>query len=538
MSSRRLTTDVLLALVLVAGTSLVIGAIESVSHVANISNLYVIGVALLASRRGLWPAVLASGLAFVAFDWFFTSPDHQFAVDQPSEYVALLTLLVTSVIISQLLDVARRRAGEALRGQHQTQLLHDVSQAALSNADIASVYPLALWRLNEALRLVGSRLFLKEGAELCQAASSGSVPIEANERAWLEQVSTDGRGLAVWQQPGNDVRISTELGIGPQGASPTEYGRLSQLYLPLRIESRVHGVLVVGARKDGTPLSVYDQQLLVAFANQLAVAVERQNLSEQQARALALEESDRLKTALVSSVSHELKTPLAAIKACATALLADSSLSDREAGVRRELLESIDHETDRLTRLVTNLLDMSRLEAGALRPRLEWVSIADVIADVLDRLEPVLEDREVTLELAPSLPATQLDFVQMTQVLTNLLDNALRYSPPRAAISIAAEVVRQQLRVTVYNAGSHIPRLELERLFDKFYRISTESVGVGLGLSIARGIVEAHGGRIWAENVGRRGVAFTFTIPSPSGPGATPNSSNGSQLFGTRSASG
>jgi two-component system, OmpR family, sensor histidine kinase KdpD len=108
----------------------------------------------------------------------------------------------------------------------------------------------------------------------------------------------------------------------------------------------------------------------------------------------------------------------------------------------------------------------------------------------------------------------------MTQVLTNLLDNALRYSPPRAAISIAAEVVRQQLRVTVYNAGSHIPRLELERLFDKFYRISTESVGVGLGLSIARGIVEAHGGRIWAENVGRRGVAFTFTIPSPSGPGA------------------
>jgi two-component system sensor histidine kinase KdpD len=266
---------------------------------------------------------------------------------------------------------------------------------------------------------------------------------------------------------------------------------------------------------------IHDHQLLVAFANQLAVAVERQNIAEQHARARALEESDRLKSALVSSVSHELKTPLAAIKACATALLADGSTPGSAYGVRRELAESIDRETDRLTRLVTNLLDMSRLEGGALRPELEWVSIGDVIADVLDRLEPMLEGRGVTLDVPESLPTTQLDFVQMTQVVTNLLDNALRYSPPGAAISISAEVVRDQLRVTVFNEGSRIPRPDLERLFDKFYRLSTESVGVGLGLSIARGIVEAHNGRIWAENVGRRGVAFTFTIPSPPEPTGT-----------------
>jgi two-component system, OmpR family, sensor histidine kinase KdpD len=523
VSARRLATDALLALALVAGTTIVIGAIESVSHVANISNLYVIGVAVLASRRGLLPAVLASVLAFAAFDWFFTTPTHQFVVDEPSEYVALLTLLVTSVIISQLLAIARRRADEALRGQRQTQLLHDVSQAALSSHDIAGVYPLALWRLNEALGLVGSCLFLKEPDGLRQVASSGSVPLDGNQRAWVEQVSTEGRAMAIWERHDEAVHVSTELGPETTTAQSTEYGQVSQLYLPLRVESRVHGVLVVGAKKDATPFSVHDRQLLVAFSNQLAVAVERQNLAEQQARARALEESDRLKTALVSSVSHELKTPLAAIKACATALLADASLSGAEAGVRRELAQSIDRETDRLTRLVTNLLDMSRLEAGALRPHLESVSIADVIADVLDRLEPVLEDREVTLDLPDSLPTTPLDFVQMTQVLTNLLDNALRYSPPGAAISISAEVVRDQLRVTIYNTGSHIPRHELGRLFDKFYRVSTESVGVGLGLSIARGIVEAHGGRIWAENVGHRGVAFTFTIPSPADPGAMTN---------------
>jgi two-component system sensor histidine kinase KdpD len=158
---------------------------------------------------------------------------------------------------------------------------------------------------------------------------------------------------------------------------------------------------------------------------------------------------------------------------------------------------------------------MSRLEAGALRPNLEWVSIADVISDVLDRMEPLLPDHEIAVDLAEALPPTPLDFVQISQVLTNLLDNSGRHSPSGAAISISAEVVREQLRVTVFNEGSHIPASDPDRLFDKFYRLSVAPGGVGLGLSIARGIVEAHGGRIWAENVGRRGVAFTFTIPSP-----------------------
>ena len=211
-------------------------------------------------------------------------------------------------------------------------------------------------------------------------------------------------------------------------------------------------------RRTSTALSTEDRKLLEAFANQLAVAVERQNIAEQQAATLALQESDRLKTALISSVSHELKTPLAAIKASATALLAEAE--SRRSGVQTELAESINRETDRLTRLVSNLLDMSRLEAGALRPKLEWVSIADVISDVLDRMEPLMPDRQISVELAEPVPPTPLDFVQISQVLTNLLDNSARHSPAAAAISISAEVVREQLRVTVFNEGSHIPPLE------------------------------------------------------------------------------
>ena len=518
MSWRAAVTDTLIALAVVAGISVVIGAVESVSHVGNISNLYIIGIAILASRRGFYPALVASVLAFLAFDWFFIPPLHVFTVDDPGEYVALGTLLVTIVIIGQLFAVARTRAQEAHLRQRQTQLLYDVSHAALANSRMQPVYALALWRLNETLGLCGSRLYLKDGDGLRQEASSGVLEEVADEAFWLRQAVDDGRLVAVWVQSRNNVRVGTEF--TPDRLAPAESGgpasdrrQPTQIHVPLRIEARVEGVLVVGPKKDRTEMSAEDRQLLEAFANQLAVAVERQNIAEQQAVTLALQESDRLKTALISSVSHELKTPLAAIKASATAMLAETS--GLLGGVHTELAEGINRETDRLTRLVSNLLDMSRLEAGALRPNLEWVSIADVISDVLDRMEPLLPDHEIAVELAEPVPPTPLDFVQISQVLTNLLDNCGRHSPAGAAISISAEVVREQLRVTVFNEGSHIPPSEPDRLFDKFYRLSLAPGGVGLGLSIARGIVEAHGGRIWAENVGQRGVAFTFTIPSP-----------------------
>jgi two-component system sensor histidine kinase KdpD len=393
-----------------------------------------------------------------------------------------------------------------------------VSQAALSSSNLATVYPMALWQLNDALGLTGSRLLLVDGAGLVQVASSGTLAGSAEERTWLEQVVRDQRGLVIWEQPRNNVRITTELDLAAPEMVAPEGAHLREVLLPLRVESVVHGVVVVGAKKQGSLAGAEDHQLLVAFANQLAVAVERQGRAEQQARARALEESDRLKSALVSSVSHELKTPLAAIKASVTTLL--SGHPEPDARLRRELSESINRETDRLTRLVSSLLDMSRLEAGALRPQLEWASLADVVAEVLDRMEPIINGRDVRVDIPDDMPPTRMDFVQISQVLTNLLDNAVRYSPPGAAIRISASFVRDHLRVTVFNEGSPLPPAELDKLFDKFYRLSPSSGGIGLGLSIVRGIVEAHGGRAWAENVGRRGVAVTFTLPSP--PRVTP----------------
>ena len=333
-----------------------------------------------------------------------------------------------------------------------------------------------------------------------------------DEDRWLRRVLDEAHDLGLWERPENNVRVVRELNFSTDHLPRPEGGRLVRVYIPLRIESRVEGVLVVGGRVAGEPAGAEERQLLLAFANQLAIAVQRRQMAEQQARTLAVEESDRLKSALVSSVSHELKTPLAAIKASATSLMDGTG---DVAEVRTEMAESINRETDRLTRLVSNLLDMSRVEAGVIQPRLERTSIVDLIDDVLDRMEPILRERRVEVSVPASTPATPMDFVLVSQVLTNLLDNAVRYSPPSAGISISAEVVREQLRVSVFNEGSHIPDSDVERLFDKFYRVSSQTGGTGLGLAVARGLVEAHHGHMWAENVGRRGVAFIFTLPSP-----------------------
>ena len=511
--------DTFLAILVVVATSLLIKLVDAQTHVVNISNLYIIGTAVLAARRGLYPAVLASVLSFLVYDWLFIPPINALTVDDPSEYVELLTLLVTSVLIGQLLARVQHRAREARRQQTQTELLYEVSRAALSSSEVADVYALALRRLSETLGLEWSRLYVRRESALDEVATFGIAPESPDARHLRQRVVEEAQPLGIWRQKVNNVRIVSELDIGAGQANSPEGGTLEEVDVPLSIESRVEGLLAVGGKTTLEALTADEARFLRAFANQLASAIQRNRLADQRARARALEESDRLKLALVSSVSHELKTPLTAIKASATALLEEGTTDD---SVRRELAESINRETDRLTRLVSNLLDMSRLESGALRPRVEWVSIADVVADVLDRMEPVLQGRQVTAHLPDALPDTPLDFVLISQVLTNLLDNAVRYSPDKAAISISAEVVRDQLRVSVFNEGSHIPPADLDRLFDKFYRLSTTPGGTGLGLAIARGIVEAHHGHIWIENVGRRGVAFTFTLPSPPRTDAAP----------------
>jgi two-component system sensor histidine kinase KdpD len=501
--------DTLLAAATVAAVTLAIGAVQALGTLSNISNLYIIGIALLAARRGLYPAVFASFLAFLAYDWFFIPPIHRFTVEDPGEYLALGTFLVTSVVIGHLLTVARRRTVEAQHGETQAQLLYDVSEAALSTRNVSTVYDLALRRITQALGLTGSRLLLRQDGRLEEVASCGSPPwFEPPDRLLRRVMDAEARHAARPDANGS-VGIVLPDPAGP-GSTSSEGSSAPAAYAPLTIASQVEGVIVLGGKPGGGALDPDEVRLVAASANQLAMAVQRVRYTLQEARARSLEESDRLKSALISMVSHELKTPLTAIKASATGLLEEGPI---ETEVRRELADSINRETDRLTQLVTNLLDMSRLEAGALRLNLEPVALADVVADVLDRMEPMLQGRPVSVQIPESLPPTLMDFVLISQVLTNLLDNAARYAPPGAGITISGEVVDGTLRVTVFNEDTHLLEPDLDRVFDKFYRVSDAAGGTGLGLAIARGIVGAHQGRVWAENVGVTGMAFIFTLP-------------------------
>jgi two-component system sensor histidine kinase KdpD len=255
-----------------------------------------------------------------------------------------------------------------------------------------------------------------------------------------------------------------------------------------------------------------EKRLFQTFASQGALALERAWLTQAESRARVLEESDQLKSAILSSVSHELRTPLSTIKAAASSLRGKEVSWDSPA--RAELIAAIDDEADHLNMLVGNLLDMSRIESGALKPKREWNILPEIVGSVLARMKRLSESHQIKVDVPESLPLVPVDYVQMEQVFTNLVSNSLKYAPAKTLVCIRARVEEGSIHVQVSNQGPQVPPEDLERIFDKFYRITAADrvTGTGLGLSICKGIIEAHGGRIWAENV-PDGLAFNFMLP-------------------------
>ena len=253
------------------------------------------------------------------------------------------------------------------------------------------------------------------------------------------------------------------------------------------------------------------------FLDQVTTLVERARLQQDNLRIAILQRTDALRAALISSVSHDLRTPLTSIKAAASSLLQDDVQWDEEA--QRGFARSIEHEADRLNRLVGNLLDMSRIEEGALKPEKEEFALVTLIQDVLDRLSPLLEGRDVHTILPDDLLLVEVDYLQIDQVLTNLLENAVRYTPPGSPIEVRARLDGDEIVVSVADRGPGIPPANLERVFDKFYRViqgqhpANYPTGSGLGLAVCKGLVEAHGGRIWAALREGGGLVITMTLP-------------------------
>jgi two-component system sensor histidine kinase KdpD len=282
------------------------------------------------------------------------------------------------------------------------------------------------------------------------------------------------------------------------------------LYLPLRSGDRTLGVLALRPDESLRPLSPEQLELVEAVAAQAAAALDRARLAQEGEEARVTAERERLRSTLLSSVSHDLRTPLAAITGAASGLL---QAPVPEAAERRELAETIYEEAERLNRLVANLLDMTRLESGTVPLKREWHSVEEVVGSALGRLEDGLAGRRVETVMPADLPLVPMDAVLVEQVLVNLLENALKYADRASGLRVAAWREEGGVGIEVADEGPGLKPGDEERVFEKFYRGSSAPHGFGLGLAICRAIVTAHGGRIWAENRAPRGVAFRFTLP-------------------------
>jgi two-component system, OmpR family, sensor histidine kinase KdpD len=441
---------------------------------------YLLVVTAAAAAGGIGPGITAAGLGFLAFDLLFLQPYHHIIVDDPQDYLSLAVYLLVTVVVSLLVATSERRRAQAERRERETRMLFDLSTSLVAHGSLEDTLQGVVRTVRSLFDLAGCAIVLPSGDGLRLAAVDGQVP--------------DDRDLMV----------------------------------PMRSGEHVVGALVVVAGGPGTSgFGEAERRVLATFANQAALAVERGQQDAERNRALALQETDRLRTALLNSVSHDLRTPLASIKASASSLLdREVRWSDAE---REEFLTTINSEVDRLTRLVHNLLDMSRIEAGALDPRLVECSLAEVVGPVVRRARAASRQRidvDVPEELAPVL----VDPVRLDQVLTNLLDNARGYAAG-SPVQVVARQTDGRLELRVVDHGPGIPAPEHERVFDQFYRLKgggRRPEGTGMGLAICRGIVQAHGGDLRVETTPGGGASFVLTLPVS--PRPAPGTDRGARL--------
>ncbi len=536
---QRYLLDSVLAL---AGAMLVTGVIylfQLYPRIPNISIVYLLVVLALASTRGRYPAILASLVAFLSFDYFLVPPLYVFTINRVEEWIALFVFLVTAILTSQLAAALRERAEQASRRERETHILYDLVRVTNHEGEperqlhtIAQVVVdvLSSWGVHDCA------ILQPDAAGVLQVRASAYQPVEqitlsSDEKAIAAWVMKHGRIMGLYDD--DLLAPATSAGflqrVLVQSTAAGRVVRRSLRLIPLKLGQKVVGVLRLRVLDDPRRLmreegleeehiqSKTPTSFFWTFLDQVTTLIERVRLQRENLRMEVLQRTDTLRAALLSSVSHDLRTPLTAIKAAASSLLQVDVEWDEEA--RHGFALSIEREADRLNRLVGNLLDMSRIEEGALKPEKEEYSLTALISDVVGRLEPLLKERIVHTYLPDDLLLVELDYLQMDQVLTNLLENAVRYTPRESPIDVSAQLQGEQVVISIADRGPGIPPADLERVFDKFYRVmhGQHSVGYpmgsGLGLAVCKGLVEAHGGRIWAELRDGGGLIVFVVLP-------------------------
>jgi two-component system, OmpR family, sensor histidine kinase KdpD len=461
----------------------------------NLIMIYLLGVVAAAARLGRGPSILAAVLSVLAFDFFYVPPYLTFAVSDTQYLFTFAAMLLVAMSISTLTVRIQEQAEAARQRERRTAALYALSRELANTRGRDNLIQVAVRNISQVF---DSRvaILLPDSAQDLIAVSRGEPTFEPDERE---------RGVAQW------VFSHSQRG----GLNTDTLPSARALYLPLITSSGTVGVLGIRpahTNRFGDPDQMH---LLETFADQTALAIERARLAEEAERARVEIETERLRNSLLSSVSHDLRTPLATISGASESLLEGGATLD--AATRRELLQSINDEADRLSLLIRNLLSMTRLESGAIQVTKELYPLEEIVETVLARLgeRSRLDGRPLTTDLPSDLPLIPLDSILIEQVLTNLLENAIVHTPSGSPIELAARAQDGEVLIQVADRGPGLPPGEEQRVFDKFYRASPVSTngGVGLGLAICRGIVQAHGGRIWAENRPGGGAVFRFTLP-------------------------
>ena len=457
-----------------------IGLITAVGKVSGLSAFYLLLVLWLAARWGRGPAVAGSIAAFLLYDFFFVPPVGTFTVSGPAELLELVVLLAVALVTSQLAASLRRAQASAEALATDSQSLYVLATAMLRTDEVTVALGMIA---SNAEKLKGVRRFSVVSGKTTLAGPALSAD-ELKQAEW-SYVNAKAVGLAVKDGVVRPMRM--------HGAAA------NTAYLPL-----AGGVVVTLIVADLAEES--DLRMLAALIGLADLLLERRRAAMEAERARGFEASDRLKAAILSSLSHELKSPIASLRAGLTALTAPRAGLEPE---QRELVSDMDRQAQRLDRMVGDMLALSRLEAGVGLDR-EPHSFADLAGTALHQLRREMGDRQVTVSIAEDLPAVEVDELQAGRLVTNLLENAVEWTAPSGAIEIGATAHDGVLEAWVENDGPAIEQADLDRVFDTFW--TRRSKGTGLGLAISKRVVEAHGGTIRAENR-RRGPRFTFTLP-------------------------
>lgn len=466
--------------------------IRAVIDPTNLVMLYLLVVLVTATRWGRGPSGLTAVLSVLAFDFFMVPPQLTFAVSDAQYILTFLGLLAVGLVISTLAVREREQAESARRRETYTAALYDLSRDLTTAVSQDTVMQTAIRHIGELFNCE-TTVFLPEGDLLTPYARSAECAIEQ-----------DGYAVATWV-----FRHGQVAGLGTNTLTAT-----GARYLPLKTAQGVIGVVGIKPRvgNDGF-LSADQQRLLEALLSQVALATEAVQLADKAHQAQLLRETEKLQTALLNSISHNLRTPLASITGALSSLRDDDQRLDTNA--RRELLSTAWEEAERLNHLVGNLLNMTRLEAGAVKLALETCDVEDLVGVTLTQMTNRLRNRQINVDVSNTLPPVAIDLVLAAQALVNLVDNAVKYSSTGSPIDIRAYREREHVVIEVSDRGRGIPPTELEHVFDKFYRVQemSDTSGTGLGLSISKGIVDLHSGRVWATNRPGGGTTFAIALP-------------------------